>query len=81
MKNKIFIILNIVVLLFQFYECGILTYNNEICINEYSENFESNFENDDEYILEELIDEKNRYTITIESKPYKFTNNNSEETK
>ena len=78
MKNKIFIILNIVVLLFQFYECGILTYNNEICINEYSENFESNFENDDEYILEELIDEKNRYTITIESKPYKFTNNNSE---
>ena len=78
MKNKIFIILNIVVLLFQLYECGILTYNNEICINEYSENFESNFENDDEYILEELIDEKNRYTITIESKPYKFTNNNSE---
>ena len=80
MKNKIFIILNIVLLLFQLYECEILTYNNdEICFNSKIDNFENNFQIDDVDTTIELKDKMDRNVTIIEPKAfYKFININPE---
>ena len=80
MKNKIFIILNIVLLLFQLYECKILTYNNdEICFNSKIDNFENNFQIDDVDTTIELKDKMDRNVTIIEPKAsYKFININPE---
>ena len=80
MKNKIFIILNIVLLVFQLYECEILTYNNdEICFNSKIDNFENNFQIDDVDTTIELKDKMDRNVTIIEPKAsYKFININPE---
>ena len=80
MKNKIFIILNIVLLLLQLYECEILTYNNdEICFNSKIDNFENNFQIDDVDTTIELKDKMDRNVTIIEPKAsYKFININPE---
>ena len=80
MKNKIFINLNIFLLLFQLYECEILTYNNdEICFNSKIDNFENNFQIDDVDTTIELKDKMDRNVTIIEPKAsYKFININPE---
>ena len=78
MENKTFIILTVVLLLFQLYKSEILTYNSEICINTNNENFEKNFQFDDADETIELKDEWNRKIQFLDPKFYKFINKNSE---
>ena len=79
MKNRNLLILHLVLLLFQFYECEILTYNNENCFHTNKDYLEKYFLINEEYEKEYLDKDINRTERIIEgNKTYEFVNNNSE---
>ena len=79
MKNRNLLILHLVLLLFQFYECEVLTYNNEICLHTNKDNLETYFLINEEFEKEYLDKDINRTERIIEgNKTYEFVNNNTE---
>ena len=79
MKNRNLISFLLVLLLFQFYGCEVLPYDNEICFHTNKENLEKYFSINEEYEKEYLDKDINREEHIIkDNKTYEFVNNNTE---
>ena len=78
MQKQNFIFFILVLIVFQIVECESMTNNNENDIHSNKENQKNYFQINDDYETMNLKEEMNRNEISLNNKPYKFINDNSD---